>query len=66
MKIALAVLALLASVYTAHAFGIGREGALFGRLGNITAAKPAAVTPGCSGTGLIFSAACNSQYIGIL
>lgn len=64
--IPLLILLTLAGIYGAHAIGLG-EGNRFGRLGSIkkggVAAAPA--TP-CSGTGLIFNIACNSQYIGIL
>jgi len=65
-RVILAGALVLASIYAAHAFGLG-EGNRFGRLG--AAGKKAAViapaTP-CNGTGLIFTSACNSQYIGIL
>lgn len=64
-KIALIVLALLAST-AARSDGIG-----FNTVGQTQGigfsghpASPPA-TP-CSGTGLIFSVACNSQYIGII
>lgn len=62
----IAILAMLALVGAAHAFGLGKLGANFGALGVIGKAPAAAVTPGCNGTGLIFTSACNSQYIGIL
>lgn len=65
--ITILIILALAAGY-AHAIGVGGEGLRFGRVGatagKATSAAPP-VTP-CSGTGLIFTSACNSQYIGIL
>ena len=59
----LAFLALSASA--AYALGLG-EGNRFGRLGSIKMKGAAAPPATCSGTGLIFNVACNSQYIPML
>jgi hypothetical protein len=59
---------MLASIYAAHAIGVGGEGLRFGRVG-ATAGKATSAAPPvvpCSGTGLIFNVACNSQYVPIL
>lgn len=40
MRAALAVLLVLSSLAAAHAFGIGKEGFLFGRLGASNRGKP--------------------------
>jgi hypothetical protein len=61
----LILLLLSASVYAAHAIGLG-EGNRFGHLGSLGNKKAAAPATPCNGTGLIFTQACNSQYIGIL
>ena len=63
---ALVLLALAGTVAAAHAIGIGQLGARFGGLGSIGKNKAVVAPSTCSGTGLIFNVACNSQYIGIL
>lgn len=65
-RIIIPLLILLALAGTAHAIGIGQLGARFGGLGSIGKNKAIAPPATCSGTGLDFSIACNSQYIGTL
>lgn len=64
--IPLLILLTLAGIYGAHAIGIGPLGARLGGLGAIGKSKAVPAVATCSGTGLIFNVACNSQYIGIL
>lgn len=65
-RIFIPLLILLALAGTAHAVGIGQLGIRFGGLGAIGKSKAIAPPSTCSGTGLAFNVACNSQYIGIL
>lgn len=62
----LILMTLASSIYAAHAIGIGSLGYRFGGLGAIGKGKGVTPPATCSGTGLIFTSACNSQYIGIL
>lgn len=62
----LILLTLASSIYAAHAIGLGQLGARFGGLGSIGKGKAVAPPATCSGTGLIFNVACNSQYIGVI
>jgi hypothetical protein len=48
------------------AYGVGRLGSKFSNQGSLGSKKAAAPATPCSGTGLIFNVACNSQYIGII
>jgi hypothetical protein len=59
-----AIFVLIAGICAAHAFG--HQGKDFGRMGKIPKAKISAPIQSCNGTGLNFTVACNSQYIGTL
>ena len=65
-RLVIPLLILFALAGSAHAIGLGQLGARFGGLGSIGKKKAVAPPSTCSGTGLIFNVACNSQYIGIL
>jgi len=62
MRAAIALLALVAGIYAAHAFGLG-EGNRFGRLGVASKSGTAGPPPPLCSNALDFSVACNSQYI---
>jgi hypothetical protein len=47
VRAALAVLLVLSSLAAAHAFGIGKEGFLFGRLGASNRGKPPVIAASC-------------------
>jgi len=66
MRIALIALMILASFTMAHAMGLGKLGFQFGHFGSPGGKKAAPPAVPCSGTGLIFNVACNSQYVGII
>lgn len=64
MRIAIALLALVAGIYAAQAFGLG-EGNQFGKLGAIAKGSGTPTPPpvGCASTGILdLSNVCNDIY----
>lgn len=71
MRGVIAILLLISSLVAAHAFGLGKEGKMFGRLGSLSNKKAAAVVPGCASptapNGVVDLSQCsNAFYVAVI